>query len=936
MKKRKAILSMLLALLMVCNLIVPISAEAAPQLTVTADKKYFNKAEGTANIIYTISLNPNGNKIGAFQFKLQAPDGMTLSTESAEEQGADGYWINAAGLQYVNMPGFKNNPFTTFDYERSTGSFGASGGVEGRTLDTPATIMTIKATVAINAVKNYSLNVSEFVCFAVDGKTSLGGDTPTVDTVTVGKPAISTVSATVADPVKNTVLDDSVNVPTGAEYTATVQWFKGENATGTSVTGDAEAGTVYTAKITVKANSGSTFATSVTGPTGYTLDRVDAETLTLTKTFDATSNKDPLAGTVTITGTPKVGQTLTANLTGSNETDSNKLTYQWYRNGEVISGATNNTYAVTKDDIGAAIKVRVTANDDSEVAGYLESAATVAVTCGHPSKQHVDAKAKTCTENGNSEYWTCPDCGKWFSDETCTTVISDHDSVIIPKGHTWAATWSHDDKQHWKACTANGCEARNQIEDHSGGTATCAAQATCSVCKQPYGEKDMSNHVGELTYANATNPGKHQVTCDACNTSSEEAHYTKNPDNFATCVHGNICDKCGGEFGSKAAHKLTPHAANPATCTTAGTLAYYECGVCHKKFSDTTCAKELTDINVPVNSNAHKLTLVPATDSTCTTHGHEAYYKCDYCSKMFNKNTDDKAELNAVPEKTLAAHTGGTATCTEQAECSVCHQKYGDLAAHTYTKGQYKTVEPKGSIKVERLICDVCGKEATEGDNAYRASISLDMILKVVKASDGTNAVPAGKVFGYTITTEPTIAGLPTAFNFAATKGGDETITQAHLFACSNAEEAKAISALKDLLMDGGKRTWTIQQQTTASADGWTVDGTVYTLKFAITDGNVVTPTITKVVKETKTEIDPATNKVQSIEFTNTYKSTSTTPGGNGGTGGGFPFKDSNKTNNTGKVESQKTFDGGIALYVGLSVLSLTGSALVIRKKKEF
>ena len=36
------------------------------------------------------------------------------------------------------------------------------------------------------------------------------------------------------------------------------------------------------------------------------------------------------------------------------------------------------------------------------------------------------------------------------------------------------------------------------------------------------------------------------------------------------------------------------------------------------------------------------------------------------------------------------------------------------------------------------------------------------------------------------------------------------------------------------------------------------------------------------------------------------------------------------------KVESGKTFDAGIAMYVGLSILSVTGGALVIGKKKEF
>ena len=57
-----------------------------------------------------------------------------------------------------------------------------------------------------------------------------------------------------------------------------------------------------------------------------------------------------------------------------------------------------------------------------------------------------------------------------------------------------------------------------------------------------------------------------------------------------------------------------------------------------------------------------------------------------------------------------------------------------------------------------------------------------------------------------------------------------------------------------------------------------------------------------------------------------------TTP--TGGTGGGFPFKDSNKTTTTNNVTSAKTFDAGMALYAGLGILSLTGSAMVIRKKE--
>lgn len=53
-------------------------------------------------------------------------------------------------------------------------------------------------------------------------------------------------------------------------------------------------------------------------------------------------------------------------------------------------------------------------------------------------------------------------------------------------------------------------------------------------------------------------------------------------------------------------------------------------------------------------------------------------------------------------------------------------------------------------------------------------------------------------------------------------------------------------------------------------------------------------------------------------------------------TSGGSSGSSDTTTKDNGKtVQSGKTFDGGIALYVGLSVLSATGSALVITKKKR-
>lgn len=80
----------------------------------------------------------------------------------------------------------------------------------------------------------------------------------------------------------------------------------------------------------------------------------------LTDTCKVTVKPAPISGTVTISGTPTFGKTLTANVAEiTPEPAQNSLTYQWYRGEEPISGATGKTYTLTAEDIDQTIKVAV-------------------------------------------------------------------------------------------------------------------------------------------------------------------------------------------------------------------------------------------------------------------------------------------------------------------------------------------------------------------------------------------------------------------------------------------------------------------------------------------------------------------------------------------------------------------------------------------------
>ena len=92
------------------------------------------------------------------------------------------------------------------------------------------------------------------------------------------------------------------------------------------------------------------------------------------------------AGLPEISGTPKVGETLTASVAGiadADGSDNAQFAYQWLAHDgtddTAIAGATGATHEVAADDAGKALKVRVTFTDDKGTEEVLTSAATETV-----------------------------------------------------------------------------------------------------------------------------------------------------------------------------------------------------------------------------------------------------------------------------------------------------------------------------------------------------------------------------------------------------------------------------------------------------------------------------------------------------------------------------------------------------------------------------
>jgi hypothetical protein len=143
----------------------------------------------------------------------------------------------------------------------------------------------------------------------------------------------------------------------------TYQWFRG----GVAITG----ATAKTYVLTT-ADAGQNITVSVTGSeTGYTtVTKTSASVSIPTTPADA---KTLTTVTPTISGTDAVGQTLTV-LRGTWTPGPVAYTYQWFRGGVAITGATAKTYVLTSADAGQNITVSVSCTEKGYTTAIRTSA----------------------------------------------------------------------------------------------------------------------------------------------------------------------------------------------------------------------------------------------------------------------------------------------------------------------------------------------------------------------------------------------------------------------------------------------------------------------------------------------------------------------------------------------------------------------------------
>ena len=252
----------------------------------------------------------------------------------------------------------------------------------------------------------------------------------------------------------------------------------------------------------------------------------------------------------------------------------------------------------------------------------------------------VPAKAPTCTEKGNTAYYTCDGCDKWFEDATGASEITDKTSVILAAtGHS-ASDWKSDNTDHWKECTVVGCGVI--IEDskaaHTAGEWIIDTPATATTSGSKHKECTVCGYTMATETIPATGGGEH--------THSYGSEWKNDADN-----HWHECS-CGDKKDT-AAHTAGEWIIDtPATATTDGSK-HKECTVCGYTMATET---------------------IPATGGGEHTHSYGSEWKNDADNHWHECSCGDKKDTAAHTAGEWIIDTPATATTdgSKHKECTVC------------------------------------------------------------------------------------------------------------------------------------------------------------------------------------------------------------------------------------------------------------------------
>ena len=312
-------------------------------------------SEGEPGDAHCALTNPSSFSAGVIAFAAPAGAGSCPQLAAETTYFVVIEWVNPSGTDsFALIP-------QTYPTEETAATEEDPGGADGWSIADQAYYLAVSSDArtwtAYDETASFKIEVKEAAVTAAKANTAPTG-LPTIS----GTPQVDeTLTADTSAIADEDGLDD---------VSYSYQWLAGgsdiEGATGSSYT-------------LTSSEQGQTVQVKVS----FTDDDDNAESLTsvATETVAAKPNTAP-TGLPTISGTPQVGETLTADTSAISDEDglaNVSYQYQWLRDDDDIAGQTNSTYRLVSADQDKTIKVRVTFRDDADNQESLTSAETLAV-----------------------------------------------------------------------------------------------------------------------------------------------------------------------------------------------------------------------------------------------------------------------------------------------------------------------------------------------------------------------------------------------------------------------------------------------------------------------------------------------------------------------------------------------------------------------------
>ena len=345
--------------------------------------------------------------------------------------------------------------------------------------------------------------------------------------------------------------------------------------------------------------------------------------------------------------------------------------------------------------------------------GYVSKIAVSAYNDSRPTNCYylsdtdtdLNGTAKTAAEFANGDVLDELKAGRNDSPwDSCQYVAAAKITLPVFKGqgdeHTHNGNWtSNGNGKHSRRCTCNVVETQNC----SGGTATCTEKANCAVCGEEYG--DVLGH--DFTTSWTHDDNEHWKQCSRCDKKDDVGPHTWDNGTITTAP----------------------------TCTKAGEETY----------SCTKCGATKIE---PIPATGHSWKSEWTSDATH--HWHEcANESCD---------VTDNAGKNGYAE-----HSGGKATCKDQAICEICGDSYGSLDPNNHT--DLKHIDAKAATAAEEgniayWYCDGCKKYFSDAAAIKEITKAATVTAKLppkITAGDGA-AVTQGEKKELTFTSDASFA----------------------------------------------------------------------------------------------------------------------------------------------------------------------------------